>query len=83
MLLQAEMMHSIRDMLAETSEFRLRIFGVYVVPNGTNLLAWIWALLTFYDRPVLLGTALLALGLGIRHAVNADHVAAIDNIVCK
>jgi high-affinity nickel-transport protein len=35
------------------------------------------------DRPVMLGTALLAYTFGLRHAVDADHIAAIDNITRK
>src|SRR3546814_17036163 len=31
----------------------------------------------------MLGTALLAWGLGLRHAVDADHIAAIDNATRK
>jgi nickel/cobalt transporter (NiCoT) family protein len=31
----------------------------------------------------LLGTALLAYGFGLRHAVDADHIAAIDNVTRK
>ena len=46
-----------------------------------NLAAWTWALLLFHDRPVLLGTALPAYGLGLCHAVDADHIAAIDDVV--
>ncbi len=48
-----------------------------------NLLAWLWAWAAFADRPVLLGTALLAWVFGLRHAVDADHIAAIDNVVRK
>ncbi len=48
-----------------------------------NLLAWLWALTAFHDHPVLLGTALLAYSFGLRHAVDADHIAAIDNVTCK
>jgi high-affinity nickel-transport protein len=48
-----------------------------------NLLAWAWAWAVFADRPVLLGTALLAWVFGLRHAVDADHIAAIDNVVRK
>ena len=33
--------------------------------------------------PVLLGTALLAYSFGLRHAVDADHIAAIDNVTRK
>ena len=32
---------------------------------------------------MLLGTALLAYGFGLRHAVDADHIAAIDNVTRK
>ena len=48
-----------------------------------NLLAWIWALASFWHFPVPLGTALLAYSLGLRHAVDADHIAAIDNVTRK
>ena len=48
-----------------------------------NLLAWSLAWLAFADRPVLLGLALLAWVFGLRHAVDADHIAAIDNAVRK
>ncbi len=50
---------------------------------ATNLAAWSWALAMFHDRPVLLGTALLAWGLGLRHALDADHIAAIDGATRK
>jgi high-affinity nickel-transport protein len=46
-----------------------------------NALGWVWAWAAFADRPVLLGTALLAWVFGLRHAVDADHIAAIDNVV--
>ena len=45
-----------------------------------NILAWIWAFGLFRAQPLMLGTALLAWGLGLRHAVDADHIAAIDNV---
>lgn len=48
-----------------------------------NVAAWSWAFALFHDRPVLLGTALLAWSLGLRHAVDADHIAAIDNVTRK
>ena len=46
-------------------------------------MAWIWAFSAFAARPALLGTALLAYVFGLRHAVDADHIAAIDNVVRK
>ena len=45
-----------------------------------NLAVWAWVLATFHAYPMLLGTALLAYGFGLRHAVDADHIAAIDNV---
>lgn len=49
---------------------------------AANLLIWAAALVAFAGRPVLLGAALLAWGFGLRHALDADHIAAIDN-VCR
>ncbi len=48
-----------------------------------NLVAWAWALLVFRDYPALLGTATLAYSFGLRHAFDADHIAAIDNVTRK
>jgi high-affinity nickel-transport protein len=50
---------------------------------AANAGTWIWAGYAFHDRPALLGTALLAWIFGLRHAVDADHIAAIDNVVRK
>ncbi|MSP03418.1 MAG: HoxN/HupN/NixA family nickel/cobalt transporter [Acetobacteraceae bacterium] len=50
---------------------------------AANLLAWAWAWHEFHDRPAMLSTALLAWVFGLRHAVDADHIAAIDNVVRK
>jgi high-affinity nickel-transport protein len=48
-----------------------------------NIGAWIWASAAFHRYPVLMGTALLAYSFGLRHAVDADHIAAIDNVTRK
>lgn len=55
------------------------IFGLVV----TNLLAWCWALAVFHGNAALIAAALLAYGYGLRHAVDADHIAAIDNVTRK
>jgi nickel/cobalt transporter (NiCoT) family protein len=55
-------------------------YGVLLVGN---LAAWGWAWIAFADRPALLGIALLAYIFGLRHAFDADHIAAIDNVVRK
>jgi len=56
---------------------------LYVVLVSANVLAWLWAFLAFRDQPVLLGTASLAYTFGLRHAVDPDHIAAIDNVTRK
>ena len=66
-----------------SAELRRPIIGIYSVLILANLAVWAWALLLFRDQPVLLGTALLAYGFGLRHAVDADHIAAIDNVTRK
>jgi high-affinity nickel-transport protein len=66
-----------------SAELRRPIIGLYSLLILANLAVWAWALLLFRDQPVLLGTALLAYGFGLRHAVDADHIAAIDNVTRK
>jgi high-affinity nickel-transport protein len=60
-----------------------KLVGIYAVLVAANLIAWIWALIAFHDYPVLVGTAFLAYTFGLRHAVDADHIAAIDNVTRK
>ena len=62
---------------------RGKILGIYAVLIVFNLLAWLWALIAFRGFPLLLGTAFLAYSFGLRHAVDADHIAAIDNVTRK
>jgi nickel/cobalt transporter (NiCoT) family protein len=66
-----------------TIGLRRRLFGIYALLALFNLLVWVWALASFWRFPVPLGTALLAYSLGLRHAVDADHIAAIDNVTRK
>jgi high-affinity nickel-transport protein len=62
---------------------RARVYSLYALLIAVNLAAWALALLTFRSHPVLLGTALLAFTFGLRHAVDADHICAIDNVTRK
>lgn len=48
-----------------------------------NVGAWLAAAILFRDHPVQLGAAFLAYGFGLRHAVDADHIAAIDSVTRK
>jgi high-affinity nickel-transport protein len=56
------------------------LFGGLIV---ANVVAWVWAFALFADRPAVMAIALLAWVFGLRHAVDADHIAAIDNVVRK
>jgi nickel/cobalt transporter (NiCoT) family protein len=58
----------------------IAVYAILIVING---LAWLWALVEFRDYPVLLGTASLAYTFGLRHGVDPDHIAAIDNVTRK
>jgi high-affinity nickel-transport protein len=62
---------------------RAKMIGIYTLLIGGNIAAWLWALIEFHDRPLLLGTAFLAYSFGLRHAFDADHIAAIDNVTRK
>jgi high-affinity nickel-transport protein len=62
---------------------RTKVALTYVFLIAFNIAAWVWAWVAFSDRPTLLGTAFLAYMFGLRHAFDADHIAAIDNVVRK
>lgn len=60
--------------------FRARVALALGAAGLMNLGAWGWALIAFDGRADLLATAGLVYALGLRHAVDADHIAAIDNV---
>lgn len=60
-----------------------RAAGLVLGLIAANLLAWCWALQAFGDSGALMAASLLAWGYGLRHAVDADHIAAIDNVTRK
>jgi high-affinity nickel-transport protein len=62
---------------------RSRIVAMYGILFAFNIGAWLWAGVAFHRYPVLLGTAVLAYSFGLRHAVDADHIAAIENVIRK
>jgi len=66
-----------------SADLRARLAGMYALLILANLAVWAWAAFIFRHQPVPLGTALLAYGFGLRHAVDADHIAAIDNVTRK
>jgi high-affinity nickel-transport protein len=66
-----------------SADQRPKIGAIYFLLFAANALVWAWALVALAGRPTLLGTAFLAYVLGLRHAVDADHIATIDNVVRK
>jgi high-affinity nickel-transport protein len=64
-------------------EVRNRIITIYALLIGYNVLAWIIALIVFRGMPALLLLALTAYTFGLRHAFDADHISAIDNVTRK
>jgi high-affinity nickel-transport protein len=66
-----------------STDQRAKISAIYLFLLCANVAVWSWAVIALADRPTLIGTALLAYVLGLRHAVDADHIAAIDNVVRK
>jgi nickel/cobalt transporter (NiCoT) family protein len=67
----------------EPGSTKVKVIAIYALLLVFNLAAWCWALAAFHAYPVLLGTAFLAYSFGLRHAVDADHIAAIDNVTRK
>jgi nickel/cobalt transporter (NiCoT) family protein len=67
-----------------SSEVRGKVIGIFTLLIIFNVAAWALAFAGFaVQYPTLLGTALLAYTFGLRHAVDADHISAIDNVTRK
>ena len=62
---------------------RGKVIGIYALLISANVAAWIWAFAIFHGSTLLFGTAVLAYTFGLRHAFDADHIAAIDNVTRK
>ena len=65
------------------SSVRGKAVGMLTILGLVNLFIWMAALLAFHHFALLLGTAALAYTFGLRHALDADHIAAIDNVTRK
>jgi nickel/cobalt transporter (NiCoT) family protein len=67
----------------EGGQLRQRILLIYLFLVGLNVAAWTMAVALFHSCPTTLGLCFVAYGYGLRHAVDADHIAAIDNVTRK
>lgn len=72
-----------RVMSDESPEVRAKILGMFALLITVNVLLWLVALATSFQYPLFLALAATAYALGLRHAVDADHIAAIDNVTRK
>src|SRR3982074_2792659 len=66
-----------------SADVKGKVIGMYTLLLVMNFGAWLWAFFTFRHYPLLMGTSFLAYSFGLRHAVDADHIAAIDNVTRK
>ncbi len=64
-------------------DVRGKIIGIYAFLIVINVLVWIISLILFGHSVFLLGLAISAYAFGLRHAVDADHISAIDNVTRK
>jgi len=62
---------------------RRRLITIYALLIGFNAIIWAILLVSSAKYAVLLGLAPVAFGFGLRHAVDPDHIAAIDNTTRK
>ena len=62
---------------------RKKSIALYMLLVIYTLLVWFWAFYALHDNPFLFSMAFLAYAFGLRHAVDADHIAAIDNVTRK
>jgi len=83
-IVRSPLQPKLNNLFDDTADnLRGRIVAIYAILFAFNIGAWLWASIAFHRYPVLLGTALLAYSFGLRHAVDADHIAAIDNVTRK
>jgi nickel/cobalt transporter (NiCoT) family protein len=67
----------------QSQEVRGKVVAMYVLLIAANIILWSLTLFVSTKYAVVLGTGLLAFTFGLRHGVDADHIAAIDNVTRK
>ena len=74
-----------RVLCSGDSGVRARILIIYSVLIVVNIVAWVLAALASMamNDPKIIALGFVAYGLGLRHAVDADHISAIDNVTRK
>src|SRR5207249_10450510 len=72
-----------RVMNDQSQEVKNKIVAMYIILAIFNVGLWGLTFLASVQYAVVLGTGLLAFTFGLRHGVDADHIAAIDNVTRK
>jgi len=77
-------MLALRRVLSDsTPGLRPKVIGIYSVLVSANVILWILTLVAAVRYPLILVVAIPAYGFGLRHAVDADHISAVDNVTRK
>ncbi len=77
-------MLALRRVLSDkTPGLRGKVVGIYSLLIAANIILWALTLIAATRYPLILAVALPAYGFGLRHAVDADHISAIDNVTRK
>lgn len=71
------------EQTGQGSGIRGRLFAVYGFLAALTIVAWALLLFVGQAYPSMIGVGALAYTLGLRHAIDADHIAAIDNTTRK
>lgn len=66
-----------------TPGLRPKVIGIYSLLISANILLWVLTFAASVRYAALLPLAVTAYGFGLRHAVDADHISAIDNVTRK
>ena len=62
---------------------KTRAYWLIALLVAGNIIAWLITWSASHTYALLLSTGVLAYGFGLRHAVDADHISAIDNTTRK
>jgi nickel/cobalt transporter (NiCoT) family protein len=78
------MLANLRRVLSDsTPGLRQKVIGIYTLLISVNVMLWALTFAAAVSYPALLPLAVTAYGFGLRHAVDADHISAIDNVTRK
>jgi len=75
--------NALRTIGAAPRGVKARVVGLYAFLIVVHILAWFLTILASAHYAWLLAPGMLAYTYGVRHAVDADHIAAIDNTTRK